>query len=57
MISAEAYDKLLSVATGIKDPADLSYLWRVRERIFNLKGMFSVREGFGRKEDVFPKRL
>ena len=43
--------------TGIKDFADLDYLWRVGERITNLERMFNVREGFGRKDDVFPKRL
>jgi aldehyde:ferredoxin oxidoreductase len=55
--SPELYAKLLSSVTGIRDFADTDYLWRVGERITNLERMFNVREGFGRKDDVFPKRL
>jgi aldehyde:ferredoxin oxidoreductase len=57
VLSPELYAKLLSAATGVKDFADPDYLWRVGERITNLERMFNVREGFGRKDDVFPKRL
>jgi aldehyde:ferredoxin oxidoreductase len=53
----ELYAKLLSAATGIRDFADPDHLWRVGERITNLERMFNVREGFGQKDDVFPRRL
>jgi len=56
-MTPELYAKLLSATTGIKDFANPDYLWRVGERIVNLERMFNVREGFGRKDDVFPKRL
>jgi aldehyde:ferredoxin oxidoreductase len=54
---AERYGKLLQSATGIDDFADPVYLYKVGERIFNLERMFNVREGFDRKDDMFPKRL
>ena len=57
MLSPETYGKLISSATGIADFADVDYLWQVGERIFNLERMFNVREGFGRKDDVFPRRF
>jgi len=57
MVDIEMYARLLSAATGIKDFTDPFYLWHVGERIFNLERMFNVREGLGRKDDVFPKRL
>lgn len=57
MLPPETYGKLIASATGIKDFADPAYLWLVGERIFNLERMFNVREGFGRKDDVFPRRL
>ena len=41
----------------IDDFADTAYLWKVGEKIFNLERMFNVREGFGRKDDVFPRRF
>ena len=56
-MTPELYAKLLSAATGIKDFASPDYLWRVGERIVNLERMFNIREGLGRKDDVFPKRL
>jgi aldehyde:ferredoxin oxidoreductase len=57
MVNPELYGKLVSAATGVMDFADPAYLWQVGERIFNLERMFNVREGFGRKDDIFPKRL
>ncbi|MDD5082975.1 MAG: aldehyde ferredoxin oxidoreductase family protein [Dehalococcoidales bacterium] len=57
MMSPEMYAKLISTATGVKDFADPAYLWKVGERIFNLERMFNVREGFNKKDDVFPKRI
>jgi len=57
MITAETYGSLISAATGIEDFANPAYMWMVGERIFNLERMFNVREGFGKKDDVFPARL
>jgi aldehyde:ferredoxin oxidoreductase len=57
MVSDEVYGKLLLGATGIKDFADTDYLWHVGEKILNLERMFNVREGLGKKEDSFPKRI
>ena len=56
-IDHELYGKLLCSATGQEDFADPDYLWLVGERIFNLERMFNMREGFGRKDDVFPVRF
>ena len=56
-IDHELYGKLLSTATGQKEFADTDYLWLVGERVFNLERMFNIREGFGRKDDVFPERF
>jgi aldehyde:ferredoxin oxidoreductase len=53
----QMFGKLLSTATGVKDFEDEAYLWKVGERIFNLEQMFNVREGFSRKDDVFPDRI
>lgn len=53
----QMFGKLLSTATGVKDFEDEAYLWKVGERIFNLEQMFNVREGFSRKDDVFPSRI
>ena len=57
MISPELYAKLISSVTGVKDFADPAYLWKAGERIFNLERMFNVREGFSKKDDVYPARF
>jgi aldehyde:ferredoxin oxidoreductase len=57
MVTPALYGKLLSAATGVKEFTDEDYLWLVGERIFNLERMFNIREGFSRKDDVFPKRI
>lgn len=57
MVSDEVYGKLLLGATGIKEFTDPAYLWHVGEKILNLERMFNVREGFGIKDDSFPKRI
>jgi len=51
------YGRLLASATGYDDFADVAYLWKVGERIYNLERMFNAREGFGRQDDVFPSRF
>lgn len=57
MRGLELPSMLLSTVTGIQDFADTDYLRLVGERINNLERMFNVREGFGRKDDVFPARI
>jgi aldehyde:ferredoxin oxidoreductase len=57
MLSDETYGKLMVAATGVKDFADPDYLHLVGEKIVNLERMFNVREGFGKKDDAFPKRI
>jgi aldehyde:ferredoxin oxidoreductase len=57
MLAEDVYGRLLLSATGIKDFEDPAYLWKIGEKIVNLERMFNVREGFGRKDDAFPKRL
>lgn len=53
----ELFGRLLSSATGIKEFVDPDYLWLVGERVVNLERMFNVREGFSRKDDVYPARF
>jgi len=57
MLSEETYGKLLVGATGVKEFGDSEFLWHVGEKIFNPERMFNVREGLGRKDDAFPKRI
>jgi aldehyde:ferredoxin oxidoreductase len=49
--------RMIASATGIPAFSDPQYLSRTGERIFNLERAFNIREGFGRKDDVFPKRI
>ncbi len=57
LISVDTFGKLLSSAMGMPELGDTAYLWKVGERINNLERMFNVREGFGIREDAFPKRF
>jgi len=57
LMSNAIYARLLAAATGVQDFADANYLRWVGERIYNLERMFNAREGFGRKDDVFPPRF
>jgi aldehyde:ferredoxin oxidoreductase len=57
MLAEDVYGRMLLGATGIKDFEDPAYLWKIGEKITNLERMFNVREGFGRKDDAFPKRI
>ena len=56
-LTEELFGRLLAAGTGIADFADVKYLWKVGERIYNLERMFNVRDGFGRKDDEMPKRF
>jgi len=57
LLPTPLFVKLLASATGIAELDNVDYMWKVGERIFNLERAFNVREGFDRKNDVFPKRL
>jgi len=57
MVPEDVYGRLISSATGIKDFEDPAYLWKIGEKITNFERMFNAREGFGRKDDSFPKRI
>ncbi len=56
-ITEELFGRLMAAGTGVKEFKDVSYLWKVGERIFNLERMFNVREGFGIRNDSMPKRF
>jgi len=49
--------EMLASATSIHQFANKDALLKVGERIVNLERAFNVREGFGRKDDVYPKRF
>jgi aldehyde:ferredoxin oxidoreductase len=53
----DVFSRMLAAATGIEQFADVDYLGKVGERIFNLERAFNVREGFSRKDDYLPQRL
>jgi aldehyde:ferredoxin oxidoreductase len=57
MTPADVFGRMLASSTGVKDFADPAYLWLVGERIYNLERMFNVHEGFGKKDDAFPRRF
>jgi len=46
---------LVNAATGMRFTAD--EIQRIGERINNVARLFNGREGFGRKDDTFPKRI
>ena len=56
-LTEELFGKLMAAGTGIADFADVKYLWKVGERIYNLERMFNVREGFSSANDVMPERF
>jgi aldehyde:ferredoxin oxidoreductase len=56
-MSPEVYAQLLSAATGIEAFADVSYLIKTGERIYNMERAFNAREGFVRKDDFVPERF
>jgi aldehyde:ferredoxin oxidoreductase len=53
----ELMGRYMAAATGNQNFADADYLWQAADRAFNLERMFNVREGFGRKDDVYPARF
>ena len=50
-------NKLLGSATGVKEHFDISNLWNIGERIFNLERMFNARDGIGGEYDTLPDRI
>jgi aldehyde:ferredoxin oxidoreductase len=57
MAPALLFSKMLAEVTGIPEFGAPGYLLRVGEKIYNLERAFNLREGFGRKDDAFPKRI
>jgi len=49
--------ELLPAVTGVPQFADEKTIFQVGERITNLERAFNVREGFDRKDDIYPKRF
>jgi aldehyde:ferredoxin oxidoreductase len=49
--------RMLAASTGVKELAEEQYMRKVGERIMNLERAFIVRDGFGRKQDTFPRRI
>ncbi len=56
-IPTQNFGHLLASVTGIFKFGSVEYLNKVGERIYNLERAFNVREGFSRKDDVFPSRI
>jgi aldehyde:ferredoxin oxidoreductase len=55
--SLEAYvPKFLLAVTGVEEFGNFEELLKIGERVHNLEKAFNVREGFTRKNDMFPKR-
>ncbi|MBW1999250.1 MAG: aldehyde ferredoxin oxidoreductase family protein, partial [Deltaproteobacteria bacterium] len=53
----ELFGRILSSATGQEQFLDPAFLLLVGERVVNLERMFNYREGFDRKDDVYPSRF
>lgn len=51
----ERVPDLLAAVTGT--PCSMGHLLRCGERSFNIKRLFNMREGFGRKDDRLPERF
>jgi len=46
-----------ATATGIREFGDVKEMYRIAERICNLRRAFNVREGLGPKDDALPDRI
>ena len=46
-----------AAATGVKEFGDVKNMYRIAERICNLRRAFNVREGLSAKDDAIPKRF
>lgn len=57
-VNFEAYTaRFLPAVTGVEDYKNVDTLIKIGERINNLERAFNVREGFARKDDMFPERF
>ncbi|MDH5695135.1 MAG: aldehyde ferredoxin oxidoreductase family protein [Dehalococcoidia bacterium] len=57
MLRARLFARMLVSATGAVQFGEPRYLFHVGERIYNLERAFNIREGFSRKDDIFPPRF
>ncbi len=57
MLSTRLFGRMLTSATRIVEFSNPAHLFAVGERIYNLERAFNIREGFSRKDDVFPQRM
>lgn len=53
----EDFAAAAAASTGIKEFGDVREMYRIAERICNLRRAFNVREGLGPKDDVLPGRI
>jgi aldehyde:ferredoxin oxidoreductase len=51
------FGPMLASITGTPELGVAEHLFAVGERIFNLERAFNIREGFRRKDDIFPMRI
>ena len=49
--------RFLPAVTGVEDFKNVKELLKVGERVNNIERAFNVREGFTRKDDMFPERF
>ena len=55
--SLSLLSEMLASATGVRQFTTKDTVLKVGERIVNLERAFNIREGFGRKDDVYPRRF
>lgn len=53
----EDFAAAAAAATGIREFGDVREMYRIAERICNLRRAFNVREGLGPKDDTLPNRI
>jgi aldehyde:ferredoxin oxidoreductase len=57
-VNFEVYTaRFLPAVTGVEDYKSVEELLKIGERINNVERAFNVREGFTRKDDMFPERF
>ncbi|MEW5909888.1 MAG: aldehyde ferredoxin oxidoreductase family protein [Thermodesulfobacteriota bacterium] len=56
-LDLQTYAEMLVAACGIHEFGSVDNLIKIGERILCTERCFNIREGFGRKEDILPKRI